>query len=132
MNEVEQAIADQWAEFKAVALKGDAEGWASFWTPDAWLMEPGIDQRGQGLFDFVTEFFESGGKVFTLDFESVEIFVHGDVAYQIGRIDETFQFPGKDPGEVHNHLFSRWDKQPDGAWRIHRCLVGPRDEPEEG
>ena len=47
MKEVEQAIADQWAGFKVALLNGDAEGWASFWTPDAWLMEPGMDKRGR-------------------------------------------------------------------------------------
>lgn len=130
--EAKQAIVGRFAGFRDALLNGDAEGWVSFWTPDARLLEPGMDMTGDDLFDFIREFFGSGGEVFAFETESYEIFVHGDVAYQIGQYDESFQFPGTEAVEVHNHFFMKWDRQPDGEWKIDRFLAGPRDAPPEG
>ena len=130
--DTKQAIADQWDGFRNAVLNGDAEVWVSLWTPDGRLLEPGMDMSGDVLFDFVREFFESGGEVFSFDVESSEIFVHGDAAYQIGQYDESFRFPGAEAAEAHNHFFARWEKADDGIWRIDRMLSGPRDAPPEG
>lgn len=113
-------------------MNEDYEGWASYWTPDARVLQPGMDLSGSDLLDFGRDFFASGAQIFTLDVQSFEIFVHGEVAYQIGQLDETFQMPGEEPAEAHDYVFTKWEKQTDGAWRISRYLAGPRDAPPEG
>jgi len=130
--EVEQAIAEQWVGFGDAVVNLNYEAWASFWTPDARVLQPGSDLNGSDLFDFARDFFASGAQIFTFDVQSFEIFVHGEVAYQIGQLDETFQMPGGDPVEEHDYIFARWKKQTDGVWRISRFVVGPRDAPPEG
>jgi len=128
---VEKAIADQWAGFRNALMNQDVGKWLSFWTPDARVMEPGMDVKGSALFDAGTEFFESGGKVYTFEMESFEIFVHGDVAYQIGQYDESFHLGTGEAVEVHNFVTVRWVKEGDGMWRMSRFVAGPRKAPEE-
>lgn len=129
--EVEQAIADRWAAFESVILSEDVDEYMSYWTSDTRLLEPGIDLSGSDLSVFISEFWEGGGGVSSLDVQSIEIFVHGDVAYQIAQYDESFQFPGEEPAEAHNYLFARWERGADGVWQIDRLLAGPRDAPAE-
>ncbi len=123
----EQAIRDRWDAYVRITLAKDVEGWASFWTPDARMLEPGMDLSGDDVLAFAKEFFESGGEVFSLDVESFEIFVHGDVAYQIGQYDEIFQAAGEDRMNVKNYFFARWEKQPDDVWKMSRFMAGPRE-----
>ena len=130
--QAKQAIADQWAGFTDAVLDHDYQGWAAYWTPDARVLQPGMDLGGTALFDFVRDFFDSGVQILTLDVQSFETFVHGDVAYQIGQLDETLQMPGGDSAEAHDYIFTRWERQSDGVWRISRFLGGPRDAPPEG
>jgi ketosteroid isomerase-like protein len=130
--EAQQAINDRWDAYEAMVTEMDLDTWLSYWTADARLLEPGMNMSGSEIPAFGEEFFGSGGQVFSLDLESHEIFVHGDVAYQIGQYDEAFQLPGEERAEVQNYFFARWEKQSDGTWRIDRFLAGPRDAPAEG
>ena len=129
--EVKQAIANRWAGYINAGLKG-FETWSPFWAPDIRILEPGMDLSGNEFMEFGRDFFESGGEVFSFEVESFEVWVHGDVAYQIGQFDESFQYAGEEPAEAHNYFFARWEKQPDGEWRISRLMAGPRDAPSEG
>lgn len=129
--EAQQAIMDRWDAYEAMATEMDLDTWLSYWTEDAWILEPGMDMRGSEIPSFGSDFFELGGQVFSLDLESFDIWVHGDVAYQLGQYDEAFQFPGEDRMEVHNFFSARWVKQADGIWKMNRFLAGPRDAPTE-
>ena len=131
-DQAKQAIADQWAGFTDAVLDLDYEGWAAYWTQDARVLSPGMDLSGTALFEVVRGMFESGMQIHTIDVQSFETFVHGDVAYQIGQMDETLQTPGGDSDEAHDYIFTRWEQQSDGVWRISRFLGGPRDAPPEG
>ena len=130
-SEVKQAIMDRWDAYMANAADMDLDTWLSYWTTDVRLLEPGMDMTGDELPAWGEEFFASGGQVFSLDLESFEIFVHGDVAYQIGQYDEVFQLPNEDRSEAHNYFFARWENE-GGTWKISRFLAGPRDAPSEG
>ena len=129
--EVVQALADRWAGFKEAVENEDYEGWAAYWTHDAWVLQPGSDLRGDDLFDFVRELFASGIDFSVFDEEPLGTFIHGEVAYQMGQVDEVLQSPDAEPWEVHEYYFARWVKD-DGVWRIHRMLAAPRDAPPEG
>jgi uncharacterized protein (TIGR02246 family) len=130
--EVTQAIAEVWADFPTVMLSADAEGFLSLWTQDMRILEPGMDLARAGFEGFIHEFWDGGGAVTAFEAEPFEVFVHGDVAYQIGQYRETVQFPDAEPEEAHNNFFARWKKQPDGTWKIDRFVAGPVDAPEEG
>jgi ketosteroid isomerase-like protein len=129
--EVKQAITERMNAYQKITLNGDLEGMRSYWTPDIRFLEPGMDLSGDEWSSFLREFVE-GGKVFSWDWEPIEIFVHGDVAYQIARYHESFQPPGGEPTEVHNNFFAKWERDPDGMWKISRVVAGPIDGPPEG
>ena len=129
--EAKQAIADQWDGFTVALQDVDYEGWRSYWTSGARVLQPGSDLSGSDLFDYVRDLFASGIQFTAFDVQSSEIFVHGDVAYQIGQYDETVQMPEEEPTDYHDSFFARWVKE-DGSWRIDRFLGGPRDAPAEG
>ena len=130
--EVKQAIANRWAGFTETVLAVDYDGWASYWTPDARVLQPGMDLSGSAFFDYVRNFFAEGVQFLAFDVESFDIFVHGDAAYQIGQIDESAILSGGESAEWRDYLFVRWVKQEDGEWRISYLFAGPRDAPPEG
>lgn len=130
--QVVEAITARLDAYEGVVMSGDFEGWSSYWTQDAHVMEPGMDLTGSEFRGMGRDFFDAGGQVFSADWETLEVFVHGDVAYQIGKIHETFQYPGEEPAEAHNHIFVRWERQPDGTWKISRFLAGPIEAPAGG
>ncbi len=131
MTDAEQSITDRWAAYEKVLLSGDVDGWLSYWTPDARVLGPGMDMSADDLPSYAGEFWEPGGEVFTFAMESFEIFIHGDVAYQIGQFDESFQYAGEEPTEAHNYFFARWEIE-DGIWKIDRWVTGAREAPAEG
>lgn len=130
--EVRQAIIDRWAAYKEATLSRNKAEAMSLWAPEARFLEPGMDLSGSDLYAFMEDFWENGGEVFEFNMETMEVFDHGDVAYEIAQYDETFKFPGGEPMTVHNYGFFRWEKQPEGDWKLHRVVAGPREGPGEG
>ena len=130
--EVVEAIAGQWAGFRETIQAGDYDAWADYWTSDTRMLQPGMDLTGTAWFDYVRDFFNGGVQFLTFDVESFDVFVHGDVAYQVGQYDETAELADGEPGEWHDYFFVRWEKGADGIWRINRFLSAPRDAPPEG
>lgn len=127
-----QAINDRWAAYWSAAQSRDMDELMSLWAPDARILEPGMDLQGSELHEFMRSFWEGGGQVSSFDIRSLEIFVHGGVAYQIAQYDESYQLPGGEPAEGRGNMFIRWVREPDGAWRISRMVVGARDAVPEG
>jgi ketosteroid isomerase-like protein len=130
MNEVEQAIAEQWDTWERTASEMDYDSWLPYWTSDPWLLRAGMNLRGSDLHAVAKDFFRSGVKDYSLHVDSFEIFVHGDVAYQIGQYDESYQMPGEERTEDRNYFFAKWKKE-DGTWKIDRIVAGAREAPAE-
>ena len=130
--DVKQAIVDKWAAYTAATQSRDMAGLMSLWAPDARFLEPGMDLSGGELHTFMREFWEKGGEVFDLKMNTIEVFDHGDYAYEIAQYDETFKFPGGERMTIHNNGFFQWERQPDGDWKLSRVVAGPREGPEEG
>jgi len=127
--DVTAAINARWAQY---AQGRDLDSWTPLWAPNIRVMEAGVDMSGDDFLAFGRDFFTSGGQVFSFEMETFDIYVHGSVAYQIGRMDESFQFPDGEPTDAHNFFFARWEEQPDGSWGISRMVAGTRDAPVEG
>jgi ketosteroid isomerase-like protein len=130
--EVAQAIHDKWFAYIEATRTLDMDVLLSFWAPDARLLEPGVDLQGPAVHQFMEDFWGSGGQVFTFDHRSLDLFVHGDVAYQIAQYDETFQFPGVEPDEAHGTMFLRWVQDEEGVWKADRMVGSPRDAVTDG
>jgi ketosteroid isomerase-like protein len=131
-SETRQAIAERWAGYKAAELAGDVEEYWSFWTPTARLYYPSMTLVGDDLYAFVSDFWGSGGKILAFEIESFEVFVHEDVAYEIGQYGESIQFPDGTLEEYRGNVSVRWVKGDDGSWRIDRFLTGPVADATEG
>ena len=130
--EVMQAIDEQWVGYRDAILRGDAEGALSYWTEDMRLLGPGMNLSRSEFETVVREMLGSGMVLTALDFEPFDTFIHGDVVYQIGQLDQAAQAPGGEPVEAHYYILAKWEQQPDGAWRMSRGLQGPVDAPAEG
>jgi ketosteroid isomerase-like protein len=130
--DVGQAISARWAGFREGLLAGDIDGMMELWTQDVRLLEPGMDFNRADLLGFITDFVEGGGVGFDFQQETFDLFLHGEVAYQIGQYDEEIQFGGQERIVVQNHFFVRWEKGEDGVWRISRFHAAPREAPPEG
>jgi ketosteroid isomerase-like protein len=128
--EAAQAISDRWAEYRDALMSGDVDEIMSYWTSDAHLYEPGMNLTAADLSDWLQAAFETTSVV-DLEVRRLDIFVHGDVAYEITEADEPLQVEGQGlvPREVYG--FFRWEKE-DGVWKMDRLVVGPRDAPPEG
>lgn len=131
--ETEAASAETTARLDAyrdVILAADVERVLDFWTADARVLEPGIDLGPQELESFIRAFFETG-EAMALEIERLDFWLHGDVAYDIGRYEETVRMGAdQEPMTVRNHYFMRWEKGSDGLWRIDRFVAGPQEAPE--
>jgi ketosteroid isomerase-like protein len=125
-------IAEQWTGFRDAVLAADYERWASYWTQDTRVLEPGTDLSGDEFFDRVREFFEAGAQWRTFDVESYDLFIHGDAAYQIGQYDESATLGTGEQAESHMYFSVRWVKGSDGRWRISHWMGAPREAPAEG
>lgn len=127
-----EAIAERWESYRLAWLSGNADEILSYWTEDMTLWEPGA-VMGKNEYEIgLREFLNMGGTVSAFDVESYEVFVHGDVVYQIGQIDLSIQAPGQEPADFANFLFARWEKQNDGVWRVSRAMNSPREPSPEG
>ena len=130
--QVREAVTEALSSLQTDFLSNDAERFLSHWTPDMRVLEPGMDMARAEFEEMIREFWDTGGVISAFDVDPFEVFVHGDVAYQIGQYREAYQFPDAEPDELYYNFFARWEKQSDGAWRIDRWVGGPVDEPTEG
>jgi ketosteroid isomerase-like protein len=130
--EAEDAIADRWTSFRTALMGSDADAFLSHWTEDMRFLEPGMNFGRDDYESLCQEVWGSGGAITAFEVGPSDTFVHGNAAYQVGQIRETLQFPGGEPEEFYNNFFARWEKGPDGVWRVDRFVAGPVDAPAEG
>ena len=127
--EVIQVLESRIEEFYEAFLRGDVQAAASFWTSDVLFLGPGVRVSGSEMPTFLAEMLGT----MTLkryDVETLDWFIHGDVAYGLFSYDETYEVEGQEV-VVKNYDFARWEKD-DGVWKVARVLIGPKDAPPEG
>jgi ketosteroid isomerase-like protein len=118
------------ADYGDALKSNDGEAVASFWTADAKLREPGMKLDGSAaVAKYASDFFVNG-KVTGLDIRPEEVFVHGDVAYEFGSYDESGSTGGK-AFAVQNHYVLKWQREPNGEWRMARFVAGPIAAPAQ-
>ena len=127
--EVIQALESRVHGFYEAFLRGDAQAAGSYWTSDALFLAPGVRVSGGEIPTLLAEMLESM-TLKAYDVETLDWFIHGDVAYGLFSYDETYQVEGQEVVE-RNYDFARWEKE-DGVWKVARVLIGPREAPPEG
>jgi len=130
--EVMREIDEQLARYGEAMVQGDTEGVLSFWTEDMRLWGPGMNLERTEFETLVRDSFGSPMAITAFEVTPFDMFIHGNVVYQIGQMDVTRPGPDGEPIEDHSYILAKWVKQPDGAWRMSRGLQGPVEAPEEG
>jgi ketosteroid isomerase-like protein len=109
-----------------LTVKRDVEAAADFYTHDATLLGPDTDLDRAGVMDAIRSVCDAGVEA-KVHRRTIELFVHGDVAYEIAQADDTFVNPDGTSKAIRNTLFIRWEKGSDGKWRFARVLLSPRE-----
>ncbi len=125
--ETEAAIAERVSSYlRVLTVERDAEAASDYYTDDARLFGPGIDLDQSGVVEGLRAVFESGMEV-QVNRRTLEIYVHGDTAYEIAEAEDTSLSPDGSSNTMRNNMFIRWERGTDDQWRFARILLSPQD-----
>jgi ketosteroid isomerase-like protein len=84
------------------------------------------DFARQAVLDGMRNVFATGARVEILERSTVELFTHGDAAYEIARAVEVFAAAdGTRVDTSRSNMFVQWIRGPDGRWLFNRALISP-------
>jgi len=122
--EIAQRVSDY---LEVLTVHRDADLAGEFYTEDARLVGPGMDMDRPTLIEGMRGTFEAGVQV-QVNRRTIEVFVHGNVAYEIAEAEDVLLSPdGATADTLHNNMFIRWERGEDGQWRFDRALMSPVD-----
>lgn len=122
---VAAAIANIWADYLVAWKNGDAETCVSYLTPEGYINMPSYAQT--------TDFLETSEMFISVfqnniidraDYEQLEVFVHEDMAYEFGLLDQ--QWIDRSSGDTtafKNRFVSVWKKMEDDSWKLYRWMA---------
>lgn len=121
---IADTIAERWAEYRDILVRGDPSALAGMFTEDAILMEPGMDAfRGRAAIErFATGMFEQF-ELTHVTSHTTELAVYEDRVYEFGTYVETGGPPKKSRHQYPGRYVAVWQRSDDGTWRIHRMMV---------
>ena len=89
----EAAIAERASSYlEQLTEERGAEAARDYYTEDARLLGPGMDLDRSGVIEGMRAVFEAGNEV-QVNRRTLELFVHGDAAYEIAQAEDTFLSP---------------------------------------
>ena len=115
---------DGYLELLTVTRNIDAA--EDYFTADVKFLGPGIDLPRDAILDGIRGVFDSGVEV-QVNRRTLELFIHGDTAYEIAQAEDTFLNPDGTSNTVRNNMFIRWERGADAKWRFARVLLSPQD-----
>lgn len=121
-------IAARIAAYLDALERADLNEARQYWTKEATLLVPGAYMERDEVLQGMAAAFERG-RVDVMDRSTLDLFVHGDAAYEIARVEEVFIPDAGAADTMRNNLFVRWAKGPDGEWRFDRAVIGPQEVP---
>lgn len=120
-------IADRVTGYLAAIQDADVAAAADYWAEDARMIGPGMDLDRQGVLEGMEAAFGASTRVRVLRRETIEMFVHGNAAYEIAQAEEVFVTSDATPADtMRNNMFVRWERGSDGKWRFSRAVLGPQ------
>lgn len=125
---VRGAVDSSLAGFFGAAKTGNVDGMLAYLTADALLLEPGTRAGREEFGRAAREAFGPDGGITSIVLRRDDLFVHRDVAYDIGEYDEGLRTVAGAVSYQGNY-FIRWERGKDGTWRIDRLVTGPRAAP---
>jgi len=115
----EQVIATAMNDYVATLKTNDASKIAAWWTDDALYIDrkdPTLRSRA-ALDSSLRKIFETA-QISDVTVETDDIARSGDLAYFIGRYDETLRMQKGDTVHNRGRFAFMWKRQPDGSWKI--------------
>ena len=109
-----------------LSVHRDAEAARDYYTEDFKLRGPGFEFDQPTVVRELQAAFDAGARI-EVDRQTLELFVHDDVAYEIAKAEDTLVFPDGSSQTLRNNMFIRWERGSDGVWRFSRVLLGPQD-----
>lgn len=106
----------------------DADAAADYFTADARMLGPSTDLDRAAILDGIRGAFDAGVEV-QVSRRTLELFVHGDSAYEIAQTEDTFLHADGTSNSLRNNMFIRWERGDDARWRFARVLLSPQDAP---
>lgn len=120
--QVRKEIEQTWKDFIVEWEKGDGVAAASFFTADAINMPSfSVTQNDK---DRIETLFTNGfkrGKIEVIGQKVNEVFVHGDMAYEFGKLEQIFKRSTEIDTQQMRYI-SVLKKLPDG-WKFHRWMA---------
>ena len=121
-NEVAREIAGIYQEMKEGVLNWDDEKARSMWSKDGINMPAyGLTQNREELIEFCRAI-ALNNKWEILDYKPLELFVHGDMAYEFSLFEHnTIPNEGGETVNTKMRCISVYKKE-DGQWKLHRWM----------
>lgn len=119
-----EAIAQTWQQYIELWEQGDALACAMFFTEDAINM-PSINATQNGRAEVETFFTDilSSLTIKVLYQTTDEIFVHADIAYEFGTLEQELT-PSEGDSRIQRFRYvSVFKRQLNGGWKFHRWLA---------
>jgi ketosteroid isomerase-like protein len=129
--ETEAAITKRVSSYlNVLTVERYAEAASDYYTEDARLLGPGMDLDRSGVVEGLRSVFGSGMEV-QVDRRTLELYVHGDTAYEIAQDEVTILSPDGSSDTMQNTMFIRRQKGTDGQWRFARVLLSPQGSTDQ-
>lgn len=126
-------VAQQWARFSDGYTRHDVDAIASLYTEDARLMISGIDDivGRLGIKSLFTYAFAQRVRAIDMRMMPREVLGYDGIIFDQGDYIETRaqQNTPRSAFDVYGRYFTVWAQQPDGAWKIARMMLSPKQQP---
>jgi uncharacterized protein (TIGR02246 family) len=123
-------VARQWTQYSAWLTNRDAESLANLYTPDARVMESGLDDivGRSAIRQVLTDVFAQRVRPVDLRVMPRETAGYDGVIYDLGDYVQTLAPQGNPRGayDVYGRYFAVWVQQADTTWKIARIIRAPK------
>ena len=122
-TDTKKELLQVWKDYIDVSNSGDAEKLMNFFTDD-YVNMPAYNSTQNTtaeLKKFMTDFLKNS-KPQILDYQQIETFIHGDMAYEFGKFD-MYQNPQGDQQKlIKQRCITVYKKDADGKWKLYRWM----------
>lgn len=110
--------------FAAAEVRKDVDAMLQTWSEDIVLMPPGkAPVYGKAaVAKYLDPLRRSRHRVLTERFETTDLQIEGDIAYEVGHVVGEEQAPGAAVSTYRTKYLSVWKRQPNGRWQICRDM----------
>lgn len=110
--------------FAAAEVRKDVDAMLQTWSADIVLMPPGKEPvyGMQAVAKYLDPLRQSKHRVLSEQFETTDLQIEGEIAYEVGHVIGEEQAPGAAVSKYRTKYLSVWKLQTDGRWQICRDM----------